>query len=123
MGRSYASSSRTIPPGVHEANPSVGAACGLADGFTSTAALPNHIAAKLAYVTPSTSFAGGIASKAARSSMCGGLGCCSRMPWTVGSSPSRVISAINASVVVSAGSSILSDRIPTASHRLRFIRV
>lgn len=79
------------------------------------------MAANEAMVTPSTSFAGAMASKAARSSMCGPTGCCSRMPWTPGSTESAVIAATSSPVVVSAGSSTCRKRIPAFAQRLRFI--
>ena len=68
------SSSRRMPPGVHESKPGS----------------PKLIAPNERMVTPSTSLAGSIASNAARSSIWAGTGCCSRMPCTVGSADRRL---------------------------------
>jgi hypothetical protein len=73
-------------------------------------------------VTPSTSLAGAIASNAARSSICSGTGCCSRIPCTVGSFESLVSSATSSSVVVSAGSTTLTEPMPAFLLRFCFIR-
>ncbi len=80
------------------------------------------MAAKECMVTPSTSLPGAIASKAARSSMCAGTGCCSKMPCTPGSADSPVIVSTRASVVVSVGSSTCRDDMPAFRDRFSFIR-
>jgi hypothetical protein len=94
-----------IPPGVQEAKP----------GW------PNAIAANDRMVTPSTSLAGSIASNAARSSICAGTGCCSRMPCTVGSADSARMAATSSAVVVVAGSGTCRESMPALAQRLRFI--
>ena len=95
-----------MPPGVHDANPSS----------------PNAIAANECIVTPSTSLPGTIASKAARSSMWSGTGCCKRIPCTVGSCDRFEMTATSSSVVVVVGSETSRDSMPAFSLRLRFIR-
>ena len=72
-----------MPAGVHDAKPGS----------------PNAMAANECIVTPSTSLLGAIASKAARSSIWAGTGCCSRMPCTEGSADSPWI-VLTSSVVV-----------------------
>jgi len=63
---SYSSSSRMMPPGVQDTKPRC----------------PRAMLAKDAFVTPSTSLVGAIASKTARSSTWPGIGCCTRIPST-----------------------------------------
>jgi len=76
-----------IAPGVQEANPG----------------RPNAMAANECMVTPSTSLPGAMASKAARSSICAGTGCCSRIPCTSGSADSPAITLTSSDVVTPAG--------------------
>ncbi len=77
-----------IPPGVAETNPES----------------PRVIAARDRIVTPSTSLAGSMASKTARSSTWGGSGCWTRMPSTVGSADRPATAPTTSSVLAAGGS-------------------
>ena len=94
----------TIPSGVHGRR----------------VASPRTILPTLTGESPSTSFSGDRASWTASTSMCSGNGSWTRMPWTSGSSFSRLTSATRSACEMSPGRSSRSEWMPTSAHALTF---
>src|SRR5438876_251842 len=69
----------------------------------------------------STSFRGSTAATARSTRICGGSGCCTRMPWTFGSEFSFAISPSRRASETVSGSSIVQCASPISSEALPFI--
>ena len=71
---------------------------------------------------PSTSFDGEIVASTSSTSMCGGSGSCTRIPWIVGSAFSSRMRPSTVSAVASAGYSTSTEWMPVSAQAFTLLR-